>query len=270
MFNIQTLRNGTPTAVKQWVGAVRAAGGGFENNSIFIAANLVRVLQSRPYYSKIKYVLPLLGTGINAARVPLVDALGVGAATNVSFVDANFSQSTGLQGNGSSKYLNCLIKPAQLGSSNNGGLGYWENNINLSGNVEVIGCYNTTGTSNRYVIDLRTNIRSFRWGAPANGAGDSSTPTNGHFYGQRSSATSRQLFFNGASVGTNTTSDDTVNPNENNMYIVGSNEAGVPYPWPGRCALAYLTDGTLSTEDVVDLDTIFRKYLMTPTGRPTS
>jgi hypothetical protein len=51
----------------------------------------------------------MLGIGINAARVPLIDVLNIGAATNTGFADSDFSQTTGLQGNGSSKYLDYFL-----------------------------------------------------------------------------------------------------------------------------------------------------------------
>lgn len=269
MFNVQAVNVRTPAAVRRWANAVQANGGGFEANSLSIATNLLKVLQTRAYYPKIKYLLPMLGRGIGAARAPLIDVLGVGSATSVSFVDADFGQATGLQGNGSSKYLNSLVKPSQLGSSNNGGLGYWENNISLAGNVEPIGCYNSAAT-NRYTIDLRNiPIRSFRWGTPGNAPTDLVTPTNGHYYGQRASATSRALYFNGASIATNTTSDATSGASDTNIAIVG---ALVPAatPWPGRCAMAYLTDGTLDGAEAADFDSLLRAYLFAPTGRPAS
>lgn len=270
MFNIQTVVRTSTNEARTWENLVISNGGGFENNSLLIANNLIRVLHTRSYFPKIKYLLPLLGKGIGAARVPLIDSLGVGSATNTSFVDADFSQSTGLQGNGTTKRLDSLIKPSQLGSSNNGGLGWWENNISLGGNVEPMGSYNSA-SSNRYVIDLRSAVRNFRWGIPGNGAGDASTAANGHYYGQRSSATNRVLYFNSSLINTNSTNDATSGASDRNMLIVGGDEGGSTIaPWPGRGAIAYMTDGTLSTEDISDFDQILRNYLFLPAGRPTS
>jgi hypothetical protein len=270
MFNINVIPNKTAAETIVWRDRVIAAGGGFENNSLAIANNLVRVLHGKSYYSKIKYLLPMLGQGIGAARVPLIDSLNVGAATNTSFLDADFNQSTGLQGNGTTKRLDSLIKPSQLGTSNNGGLGWWENNISLGGNVQPIGCYNTAST-NRYVIDLRANVRNFRWGVPGNGAGDTTTATNGHYYGQRSSSTNRSLYFNASLLNSNATNDATSGASDRSILIVGCDEGGSTItPWPGRGAMAYLTDGSLTTIEISDFDAVLRSYLFAPTGRPTS
>lgn len=269
MFNIQTIAVDTPIVARQWATTVRANGGGFENNSMAIASGLIRVLQARSYYLKIRYLLPMLGRGIGAARAPLIDVLGVGSPTNSSFVDGDFSQSTGLQGNGSSKYLTTSIKPSQLGATNNGALGWWENNINLSGNVEPIGCYDTGG-GERYVLDLRSGFKAFSWGSFANNASLSTASTNGHYYGQRASSTSRTIYFNGVSVGTNTNSDTSSGAADRSIIIVGCDEAGTITPWPGRCAMAYLTDGTMNADEIADFDSVIRTCLLGPTGKPQS
>lgn len=269
MFNIQTIKNHTTKEAYLWKALVTAAGGGFESNSFLIANNLILILQRKSYYSKIRYLLPMLGVGIAAARVPLVDVLNVGVATNTAFINSDFSQSTGLQGDGTTKYLDCLIKPSQLGTTNNGGLGFWENNISLAGNVCPMGTFNNAN-SNRYVIDLRTNVQTFRWGTVVNSAGDANTAINAHYYGQRSSATSRELFRNAASLGTNATNDVTSGASDHNMFTMGDFEGGAPAPWPGRCAITYFTNGTFSSNEISDFHNTLVTYLMIPTGKPQS
>jgi hypothetical protein len=207
----------------------------------------------------------MLGKGINAARIPLIDMLNVGGATNNNFVDGDFKQSAGLQGNGTTKYLDSLIKPSQLGTSNNGGLGHWETNVSYTANVEAMGTYNTAGT-NRYVLDLRSNRRSFRWGLPGNEAMDSSAAANGHYYGQRVNATSRSIYYSATLINTNITSDATSGASDHNIYIVGS-WSGSNTPWPGRCGLAYFTNGTLTTDEISDFHAVLQQYLMGPTGK---
>lgn len=249
-----------------WVAAVDAAGGTYETDSKDIALALSDALVAFSGFAKIKWLLPLLGANLIAARVPLIDTLGVGIAGNTAFVDADFDQATGLQGNGSSKYLDSLIKASDLGSSNNGGLGWWENNINLAGNVEPMGAYNNAA-STRYVLDLRSTLAAFRWGSPGNSASNASTAVNGHYYGQRSSSSSREIFLDGVSLATNTASDATSGANERNLLVVGADEGGAIAPWPGRCAVAYMTDGTLTPTEITDLHTLLDTFLITPTGR---
>lgn len=269
MFNVQTNKKGmiATNEAKLWKQRVLSAGGEFESNSLDIANVFILKLKQKSYYSKIIYLLPMLGKGIGAARAPIIDVLGAGNSTNVNFVNSDFSQSLGLQGNGSSKYLSVGIKPSQLGTSNNGGLGYWENNIGFGSNVEPMGCY--ASGSNRFVLDLRNSLQAFRWGVAGNGASFGSTASNAHYYGQRSSSSSREIFKNGASLATNTTGDTTSGASDTDIAIVGSLEPAVT-PWLGRCAVAYMTDGTMGSADITDFDIFLRDYLMKPTKKPQS
>lgn len=271
MFNISTVRANKSTELITWQNRVVAAGGGFASNSLVIAGNFLNVLHGKSYSHKIVYLLPMLGVGINAARIPLVDKLNVGNATNTNFVDADFSQSTGLQGNGTSKIFELPLKPSQLGSSNNGGMGYWENNINTSGSGYPMGCYTTT-SSGRFLIVMTAAKSEFRWGINANGIINSVAPVNAHYYGRRLSATSRSLFINGSLIGTNTTSDSAGGSSDTNIRVVGDHSfggAGNEY-WAGRVGLCYLDDGTLSDEEATDFHSVLKNYLMVPTGKPQS
>lgn len=266
---IQPIRSRANILTKQWANGVRATGGGFQSNSVVIANNFVSVLVRKSYYSKIKYLLPMLGAGINAARVPLVDVLGVGAATNVNFVDADFSQSLGLQGDGGTKMFDSLVNPGQLGSTNNGGFGWWENNINFGGTgTECMG--NNTSAADRFVLDFRSGLRFFSWGNASNAANSGTPATNGHFYGQRSSATNRILDFNGSLVVSNSTNDAAASAGERSVRLVGSDENGALVYWAGRCALTYMTDGTMADGEIADFNSILASYLMIPSGKPLS
>lgn len=250
----------------KWLQNVVTNGGTFTANSKTFASALINQLSTQGFYSKIKYLLPLLGGNLAAARTPLIDSLNVGAATNNGMVDADFSETTGLQGNGSTKYLDSLILPSQLGSSNNGGIGYWENNIVIS-NSWPMGAESSSGTAFEFV--LGSPARNFQWGSSSNNAVDSSTTaTNGHYYGQRSSAILRSISFNGSQLATNTTSDAASGAGDNTIAILGTTLVpGFAFAWAGRCALAYMTDGTLSAGDISALHSILSTYLIGPTGR---
>lgn len=252
--------------VNLWRQRVVAAGGTFTSSSIGIATTLMRELRSRSYNKKIIYLLPLLGGNLAAARVPLRDTLGVGIAANSGYVDADFSESTGLANpTAAAKYLDSGIKPSQLGSSNNGGIGWWENNWGNGTNTLPMGCYSADSVD-RFVLDLRSTTTFFMWGDPSNNAQNAVSTANADYYGQRSAANSRALYKNGTSVATNTASDSAPGSSDQTIWIGKAND-GVARYWQGRCACAYLTDGTLTTAEVSDLHSLLQTYLITPTGR---
>lgn len=260
--------NSKPTEVQKWEAAVLANGGTFGANSITWATALSNALAAASYSAKVVYLLPLLGSNLAAALVPLRNSLGAAPAGNTNFVNGDFSEATGLQGDGSSKQIDTHLSPGGLGAGNNAGYGYWENNINFGGTGdEAIGCYNTAAT-NRYVIGLRNTNRYFAFGSPGNSPSAAGTAINAHYYAQRASAASREIFENGSSIATNTTSDGTSGSTDDTIRVLGSREGtfGLFY-WKGRCAASYLTDGTLSGADVAAFHTLLSTYLITPTGR---
>lgn len=259
MPTLQTIKRGTPLLVRQWSQAVVAAGGGFTPNSLTIACRLTQVLQTKSYYGKIRYLLPLLGIGINAARVPLIDAVGAGTATNVNFVNGDFSQSTGLQGDGSTKRFDLGFTGAALGAAGNGAVGYWSLAMGTVGDW-VIGERNT----DLFGIYLNSALaEGFYWGSGGSIDTTDGSSTNGHYYGQRTPANIR-LFKSGAQVAINGVTTGTGNIGASNMNLMAIDAAFLSN---GTCGAAYFTDGTLTDGEISDLHATLTSYLMVPTGR---
>lgn len=258
---------------RAWIAAATAAGGAFRSDSKQIANDLITAIKAKSFNSKIVYLMPFLGDNLASALVPLRDRLGVGAPANFGLNDGDFRQSRGIQGNGTNKYLVTAIKPADLGAGNCGGLGWWEGRMSFFGHVEPIGCYGADpGSPDRFVLDLRANLESFRWGQVGNGAGLSTQASSAHYYGQRSSATLRELYRKDTLIASQTTADSALLSSAQNIVILGVYSysfAGGYFieAWPGRCGCAYLTDGTLTYGEVASLYQVLRTKLMVPTGR---
>lgn len=258
-----------------WAASIISRGGSVSERSKGVANLLMSRINASTFNSKLVYLLPFLGTGLAAVATPLRGILNFGVATNSGFVEADFDEFVGVQNPTESiKYLNARIRPDYPGAgSGNGGLGWWEVNWGAGTGVVPIGATSFNATDLRYVIDGRSNVQSFRWGVPANGAGDTNTFSNGHYYGQRSSASLRQLFKNGAPQGTDNTTTDGNAPSAEtlDLWVMGWNRfsAGTPAPtyWKGTGAVAYLTDGTLTTTEAAALHAILRDYLITPMRR---
>lgn len=272
---IEFINSCDPMEVYQWITRVNDNGGGFEADSIDIARGLLCQLESTSFYSKIQYLLPLLGTGIGAARAPLIDRLSVGSASNLNFVDADFSQSTGLQGNGTSKILDLLFTPGQLGLNRNAGLGYWELNAQIGTTATAMGCLSAPTDDQAFRLIPRQDSpprKRFDWGFDENNAVSTSINHNGDFYGQRTSSTSRTLYQNGSQIAINTASDIASKVGSATVRLMGDNGGPLtPGPDPrfyaGRCGCAYATDGTLTPEEISELHVLLQNFLMVITGR---
>lgn len=266
MSNVVSIQSQLTQEVVIWQNAIRAAGGGFEWNSIAIANQFIRSLRNKSYYGKIKYLLPMLGAGINAARVPLIDTFSVGIATNGNMVDADFSQSVGLTGNGTNKYLDTLVSPNTIGVT--GGIGFWNIGLVTSGDYRA-GATNGAETI-RYLMDLRSTSTQFAWGSISNVAVDLNQAITANYYGQQSASNSRILYRNAISIATNSVNDGT-GPISTNVWVMAGNinNTGADYA-NGTCGVFYLTDGTLTAVEITDFDTILRSYLFGPTGKQQS
>lgn len=252
-----------------WAAKIINYGGKVPERSKYIADALIRAIKASSFNAKVLYLLPLLGPTLLEARVPL---RGGTIALNSGFADSNFVENAGLSNTTEAAiFLDTGVYPSQLGSGNNGGLGWWETNWGAGSGVEPMGCYSNEATNKRYVLDGRSNVQAFRWGAAGNSAGDTNTFSNAHYYGQRVSATLRQLFKNGRSQGTDNTTNDATIVSNTTIRLMGSNAfsgtTAAPTYWKGRCSLAYLTDGSMTAQEVLDFHVLLTNLLIGPLGR---
>lgn len=262
---------GYQTETTLWETRGNALGGSVTTTEKNYADALVVAIKAASYASKIRYLLPFIGAGIAFHRVPLIDVLNVGAASlygGTPLTDANCDTSTGLvNSTEQSGGLNTLIQAQSLhpSDSTSGGMGFWERNWGAGTGVEPIGCYDASG-SDRFVIDLRSTLQRFRWGnATGTQAGPGTTAGSKHYYGQVVGSTNTtEIYADGSSLGSNGTSNQ-AGPSEN-IFVMGCNQPTDTF-WKGRCAVAYLTDGTMSSGDVSAFHTLLNTYLISATGR---
>lgn len=260
--------------VETWRARALAAGGTFTAASVSLARDLISGLQAATYNSKIIALWPFLGGNLATARVPLRDTLGVGIATNHAFLEADFTEATGLKGNGSTKYLDTLIKPGQLGTGGNGGVGWWQRAVSAASGTQYGPgmVYNATAPGETFGLRFGNSPADidceFYWGANGNQATIAELRSNAHYYGQRSSTTDRRLFKNGAQVAQNTTADTVIRTSYDTLTLFAVNFDHTPLAFnAGACSVAYLTDGTLTPTEAADLHTLLQTTLIGPLGR---
>lgn len=245
-----------------WRDRAIAAGGTFGARSIAWADALIVAVKAASFNAKIKYLLPLLGGNLATARVPLRDSLAVGIATNNGFVNADFSESTGLQGNNADT-LDTLVDVHAIGTSDNGGMGYWERNVPAGVQSECIGARVPATRLWQIVLDSVTPRELAYWGNVPGSFNTSTMPSNSHYYLQRASATDRILYRNGVNVASSVVNDATMT-GAATFFVMGVDTS---FPGEGRCGVAYLTDGTLTAAEIAALHTLLQTYLIGPTGR---
>lgn len=248
-------------AVFAWAELVAASGGTLGGSSVSRAESLMRALRDSQALPRIRWVLPLLGADLPAAMTLIVNRVGADPLWT-GYIADDFSETTGLVTGRTGAWIDSTIFPCQLGLAGNGGFGWWEAGSTWGSSVEPMGCADDAGGTNRYTLDLRSSYEAFRWGHYLDSAAQSSAGLSAaHYYAQRSSATSRVLYRNGVSVAVDSDSQSATNNKVATIAVGASNYAGTIYPWTGRCGIAYMTDGTLSSAEVAALHTALAGWM---------
>lgn len=252
-----------------WRDRAIAAGGTFNADSILTADTLIRAVNATSWNDKLIYLVPFLGGDLITARVPLRDRKAVGISTNLGFVDADYSEGTGLQGNGVDKALDIILTPAQVGQTI--GFGWWETNPTATIGLDAYVMGSHDGNTDQTIIVAPTaDLFRFQSGDILSPNVEKSTRRSGFLYGQRSSDTLREIFFNGALIQQDTTPDSSLTGGMNIALFAFRDippNGGVRKFYAGGAACALVTDGTLTPQEVVELQTLLQTYNLDPVDR---
>lgn len=248
--------------VEAWACAVIGCGGTLSASSVSLAEDLALALRDTGSLLRIVALWPFLGTNIAAQSIPLINAYGripqvVGWSPSTAA-----DESVGLVCDGAGA-LNSRITPHDLGVSDNGGLGWYERTV-VTGTQQPIGCSAATGDY-RYQLDIRATDEIGRWGNPTYSPATGVAAAAAHYYVQRASATSRILYRGGVAIATNSTSQAATNSDTNPLWV-GGKMAPTPVYHTGVGAVAYMTDGTLTSTEISALHTALAAFVVA-TGR---
>lgn len=245
--------------VLNWKYQVLGAGGTFENDSVELANNFMLEFKAQGFDAHVKYLLAFLGADVLSFSAPLPNSLFKGRASNHGFVDADCSQSVGMQSDGAKRF-ELKVRPTELGGAPKYcGFGYWETNM------PAIASY-AMGARDISLLQLYLDPVTPREVIYSGYASDETAgmPTNGHYYVQSKNSTDLQLFKDGVSIllqPVNSGSPFLQDPIFNLCALDGV------FFGSGRPGVAYLTDGQMSDMEISAFHAFLEDYLMTPTGR---
>ncbi len=164
-INGQTIAAVDPD-LEDWLSRVATAGGTVSGGTQTAVGNFITSAKANGYWSNIIRINLFCGD-FAACMVPLKVGGGNTTETNMNFVSGDFSESTGLTGNGSTKYLKTGITNSQL-TTDNVHLAVY----NRAGSASVSAMGALTTVSNRLFIHhpwsdgIRTLTQSRRVSAP--------------------------------------------------------------------------------------------------------
>jgi hypothetical protein len=246
----------------KWAGAVTDAGGAYTTADLDACdAFLASLIADSFNPNNLFYVLPMLGSDIIAASVPLIDPYSLGiadfSAGAAAFVDADFSRTAGLQGNGSSKIVKVPFNPGQLSSTGIISQGCDVREFDNSGTAGgVFSTYWNNGNNNIFGL-RRSGTPSLVWSY-----GQVSVTTQAeyvaalvepsHVVGTTRALNDKELYLNGVSVATNTNTSGSqwANTGDSDWPLMGDTLSGGLRYWAGRMGVAWWRNAGLTDTEV--------------------
>lgn len=274
--DLSVMGNGDKLAF-DWLAAVATAGGTLTGDSESLIYALSNAIANWSGYTKILYFLPLLGGNFAASITPLIDAAAVGRPTNIGFSNAEYSEATGLTGNGVNKRLDLNIYPgAFMGLYGGMGLLYGLRTFAGQGTPNIpFTSYHSSGNISFGMVLYPTLEEFISSGSSPQSTPlraiytNSSTQSASDYYGQDSDGGRTLSWYrNGVALASNTLTDTVVyNYPELKLGLLGCANGGAGWWSADRIGCAMVTNGKLTPTEVAELHTILQDYLYTPTGR---
>jgi hypothetical protein len=188
----------------QWRARVRAAGGTVSWATLQATSAFVRQCKAAGIWHKLNRVNLFCGDQLAACLVPLKVGSGVQTESSVNFVAGDYSEATGLTGNGSTKYLNTGVPANSLGAGNRHAATY--ERVRSAGTYDFAIGYESTTNVNQFGISSDANATDLKYHTGLGTGGPILTPqaAGGLFVGSEMVAITPSLYVNGVSVNSTT------------------------------------------------------------------
>lgn len=182
-----------------WAAAVTANGGTYTAGQQTALAAFIQTLRTANIWpGKIDCFGPLMGNELAAALVQFKNGVW-GPATNTLFVGGDYTPSTGLTGNGTSKSLDTGLSILSLNKADFG-MGTWTrtNPVEAVNRCDIGSSYSATGVTDRFYNFTRNGATNSEFGM-----GDRNTSvaaTTGLVAQETTGTTTQNIFANGVNV----------------------------------------------------------------------
>lgn len=242
-----------------WKSRVIAAGGTVSSGTVLALSRFSKACKAAGLWDKLNRVNLFCGDQLTAALVPLKVGAGSATDTNVNFVSGDYTEATGLTGNGSSKYLNTGLNASTL-TTNSTHLAVYNRSSSAVGGGRHIGV--SAGIDGFAIVAPFTDggFYSDQYNFTA-GAGRVSVAVSGPYgflLGSRTSSSSHQIFKNGASVASNTGSGGSI-PSLN-IFVFAWNLTGSPNTYTSHVLAGYSVGSGMTASEASDYNTIMEAF----------
>jgi hypothetical protein len=222
----------------------------------------IRDCKEAGIWSKLVLCIPFVGETLSAA---IIDIKGNFVPSSVNYIAGDYTEATGLTGDGSTKYINLGATPSGIFTANNCHLSAYVRTDNAqAGNRLLMGVSDATPHS-YYIgslvpasqVDARAGQTTTATGATA--------LLKGFYHSQRIASTDLKLYRNGTQIATVSAATTGV-PCTINMFAGAFNNNGAPAAYVNT-PLSFVSVGTsMSAQEITDFYTIVQT-LQTNLGR---
>lgn len=207
-----------------WAAAVTANSGTYSQSTLAAVSNFAKSAKSAGYWSKLNRINLFCGDQLAAAMVPLKVGGGSATETNVNFVGGDYTEATGLTGNGTTKYLRTGLVPSASLALNDLHMAVYNRAAALAGGNLTLGCRDGTNFCELYAPNsAASNNFGWRVHGVVEITGTVSAPF-GFMVGSTISGADSKTYENGAQISTGSPSAGALLAIE--VYVFGSNSSG--------------------------------------------
>lgn len=249
---VRLVLNGLASEASDWALRVGRNGGAVSDRTKRAVSAFVRGCKQANVWDKINRINLFCGDDLNACLVPLKIGSGAATDTNVNFVGADYSEATGLTGDGATKYLKTGLIPSTALTANSTHLAVYNRAADATGGNLHIG--NRSGTDFfELIAPFTTGSVIARQYSDSNATGRITsaaiTAPYGLMVSSRTSSTAHVAYEHGSAAGTNNAAAGGSMP-AIELYVFATNNAGAMLGPIAQAMGGYSIGAGLSAADV--------------------
>lgn len=250
--------NTTDADAAAWATAVLANSGTYSASTLSAVSTFVKSAKASGYWDKLTRVNLFCGDQLAAALVPLKVGGGGTTDTNVNFVSGDYSESTGLTGNGSTKYLKTGLLANALTANDTHLALYNLSSSTGATNDLVMGAMALGGAGDRISLagpfsDAKVYSDQYNTVAGRVSSGAAIGTPYGFVVGSRTAADAHAAYRAGSLLSSNTTTGGALPAFE--IYVFAWNDGGSAAEFGAHAAGAYSIGSGLTSSDVTAYNT---------------
>lgn len=247
-----------------WALAVQAAGGSYNAVTLAAMSNFCVSAKAAGIWTKLNRVNLLCGNQLAAALIPLKAGSGTATETNVNFVGGDYTEATGLTGNGTTKYLNTGLAQNVFTAASRHLMAY--ERVRATGTADTSIGSDTTSNVNMWGLRTTAGVAAdTQYSASVTSAGPTLVAAGvGMFVGNSESDTTADLYKNGAIAATLAVAAAT--PSAEALFVLGNNRSGAVAGASNATLAGYSAGLGLTAAEVATYYTIMQAF-QTALGR---